>query len=436
MATIPTPPADAALAALVTGAPRALPQTLDLLAPGDDDAVRIRLMTADPLEGRRPGPDRFVATHDRGEDLPPEYVAYLSYGQAERDAEAQGWDVHLARVVQTVRAAATDGQPVGEAHGDDPLADLQALAAAPEEPIDFTVGDWEPYSIGVMVDLAEAQDGPLGFPSEPMTPTPLASPTPGCAACGGQQLRPPHTPVSTIMTLCHEHQREHDSWLIQRLPQDGEDAAAMHELLQALGDPRVSGVGAGRAAVAREEERAADFLHRARGWFEEPGGLSAIYFGEDRYEEDSLAGLLHLATEQVNLEEGTVAALEALDDLRFLVPQACWLADVDAISWLGPDDARSTDLLDHLQTDHEDVPAALCAAAEQHELRGDTATAVVLFRRGYVRALAAGEPTIAELAETGLQRLGEEAPHPEQKVGRNDPCPCGSGRKFKKCCGR
>jgi len=21
------------------------------------------------------------------------------------------------------------------------------------------------------------------------------------------------------------------------------------------------------------------------------------------------------------------------------------------------------------------------------------------------------------------------------KVGRNDPCPCGSGRKFKKCCG-
>jgi uncharacterized protein len=24
---------------------------------------------------------------------------------------------------------------------------------------------------------------------------------------------------------------------------------------------------------------------------------------------------------------------------------------------------------------------------------------------------------------------------PEPKVGRNDPCPCGSGRKFKKCCG-
>jgi preprotein translocase subunit SecA len=26
-------------------------------------------------------------------------------------------------------------------------------------------------------------------------------------------------------------------------------------------------------------------------------------------------------------------------------------------------------------------------------------------------------------------------PERRQKVGRNDPCPCGSGKKFKKCCG-
>jgi len=24
---------------------------------------------------------------------------------------------------------------------------------------------------------------------------------------------------------------------------------------------------------------------------------------------------------------------------------------------------------------------------------------------------------------------------PRKKVGRNDPCPCGSGKKYKKCCG-
>jgi SEC-C motif-containing protein len=26
--------------------------------------------------------------------------------------------------------------------------------------------------------------------------------------------------------------------------------------------------------------------------------------------------------------------------------------------------------------------------------------------------------------------------HGQPKVGRNDPCPCGSGKKYKKCCGR
>jgi len=26
-------------------------------------------------------------------------------------------------------------------------------------------------------------------------------------------------------------------------------------------------------------------------------------------------------------------------------------------------------------------------------------------------------------------------PVTRQKVGRNEPCPCGSGRKYKKCCG-
>ena len=34
----------------------------------------------------------------------------------------------------------------------------------------------------------------------------------------------------------------------------------------------------------------------------------------------------------------------------------------------------------------------------------------------------------------------EEPPDPIRreapKIGRNDPCPCGSGRKHKKCCGR
>ncbi|MBN2415156.1 SEC-C domain-containing protein [bacterium] len=47
----------------------------------------------------------------------------------------------------------------------------------------------------------------------------------------------------------------------------------------------------------------------------------------------------------------------------------------------------------------------------------------------------------------GQQEDGQESPVPqrrvtvqpvkvEHKVGRNEPCPCGSGKKYKQCCGR
>lgn len=37
--------------------------------------------------------------------------------------------------------------------------------------------------------------------------------------------------------------------------------------------------------------------------------------------------------------------------------------------------------------------------------------------------------------ETGRRMFYNEDGRPA-KVGRNDPCPCGSGKKYKKCCGR
>ena len=35
-----------------------------------------------------------------------------------------------------------------------------------------------------------------------------------------------------------------------------------------------------------------------------------------------------------------------------------------------------------------------------------------------------------------LSDIEAEAPSVQKKPGRNDPCPCGSGKKYKKCCGR
>jgi hypothetical protein len=40
--------------------------------------------------------------------------------------------------------------------------------------------------------------------------------------------------------------------------------------------------------------------------------------------------------------------------------------------------------------------------------------------------------TIGRAGNAPAQPIRREAPG----VGRNDPCPCGSGKKYKKCCGR
>ena len=74
--------------------------------------------------------------------------------------------------------------------------------------------------------------------------------------------------------------------------------------------------------------------------------------------------------------------------------------------------------------------------------------------RPYKRAISAEEREKlivgSAAAVTGIyryfeaQRLVEGQPFDDAttfrrtvpKIGRNDPCPCGSGKKFKQCCGR
>jgi preprotein translocase subunit SecA len=37
--------------------------------------------------------------------------------------------------------------------------------------------------------------------------------------------------------------------------------------------------------------------------------------------------------------------------------------------------------------------------------------------------------------KTGFKAVPADNAHMKQAAGRNDPCPCGSGKKFKTCCG-
>jgi uncharacterized protein YecA (UPF0149 family) len=56
-------------------------------------------------------------------------------------------------------------------------------------------------------------------------------------------------------------------------------------------------------------------------------------------------------------------------------------------------------------------------------------------RHDVARFLRRREAQLKEVGATlwhSVAKAAQTAP----KTGRNDPCPCGSGRKFKKCCGR
>ena len=108
------------------------------------------------------------------------------------------------------------------------------------------------------------------------------------------------------------------------------------------------------------------------------------------------------------------------------------------------------DLLDEMEEDERDLreqdePRRARLRAEREEALADfaeaRATCEWLIERG-VEQVSAGESVIeAELARLAARHGDPDrllAPLPPVraavKVGRNDPCPCGSGRKYKHCC--
>ncbi|MBO6180730.1 SEC-C domain-containing protein [bacterium] len=64
------------------------------------------------------------------------------------------------------------------------------------------------------------------------------------------------------------------------------------------------------------------------------------------------------------------------------------------------------------------------------------------YKRRYLTNKIMSSTTVLYRSNAFSSTLGiieDEENKPEidlsQKIGRNDPCPCGSGKKFKKCCG-
>lgn len=118
-------------------------------------------------------------------------------------------------------------------------------------------------------------------------------------------------------------------------------------------------------------------------------------------------------------------ALLGLAELKPLVEQAFARGLINP-SWLS---------IAHFEQDLElsiENPAALPLRSHgEFSLFGDTIEEMSSWYCFSSKAQGDAKRGLARLDQLGLSG---PAINPFRKVGRNDPCPCGSGRKFKKCC--
>ncbi len=72
--------------------------------------------------------------------------------------------------------------------------------------------------------------------------------------------------------------------------------------------------------------------------------------------------------------------------------------------------------------------------SEQTRLKNTIPGINVVMPHYVVKALLKLQAEASFLLDRAAQAIRGE--RQEQKIGRNDPCPCGSGKKYKKCHGR
>lgn len=121
----------------------------------------------------------------------------------------------------------------------------------------------------------------------------------------------------------------------------------------------------------------------------------------------------------------TAVAFLRLEEMKPLVKQA-----FDE-QWIDPSLMEYRHFLKDFQIAAEQ-PDAPFERPEEYAPFGDTVEELstwYCFSESYLRAKKRSEKT--EVRRTLYQG---QAVNPFKNVGRNDPCPCGSGKKFKKCC--
>ena len=77
-------------------------------------------------------------------------------------------------------------------------------------------------------------------------------------------------------------------------------------------------------------------------------------------------------------------------------------------------------------------------AARQQQRRSSLSASTAVHEGAGAYAMQQPAMAATPAMEGALKQPASKSPRIREadKVGRNDPCPCGSGKKYKKCCGR
>lgn len=152
---------------------------------------------------------------------------------------------------------------------------------------------------------------------------------------------------------------------------------------------------------------------------------------DDVVRHEGLAALTYLTQTGRIPREETRALLVRFDEKRAAVEgDLSWAAWEEAIALLGMRDLSprvAASRADGRQTGEFSDDSLFHPMLAEAEARPDDLTRFDSDRFGTL------DDPLLELDWTA-EGFGQPVRNPWRNVGRNDPCPCGSGRKFKKCC--
>jgi hypothetical protein len=161
-----------------------------------------------------------------------------------------------------------------------------------------------------------------------------------------------------------------------------------------------------------------------------------------------------IASGRINQEEAECYLLACFDELqpRGEIKNYVWVAWVDCISYLGFDalkplvrQAFDNELIPYRSIDWEDFEHALGERLAASDPMAFLAGKRICPFRDTIGTLSKWHGFSPEYVEAkrrppppeprDMPALSRETvANPYRHVGRNDPCPCGSGKKFKQCC--